>query len=67
MTKCDRCEARPGKSQPEDGDAARLFQAAAHSFPPTTHLCTSCVRTLEAMALRAAGPTRASRKRTVSS
>jgi hypothetical protein len=56
---CHRCKARPGKAQPTDGDAAMLFAAGAHVSNEGVELCHSCQRTLEAMALRVAGPTRA--------
>jgi hypothetical protein len=56
---CQRCS-KPGNGQPTDGDASMLFAAAAHvDFSDETPivLCKSCVRTLEAMSLRAAGLT----------
>lgn len=53
--KCDRCLARPGAEQPEDGDAARLFATAAHHSSERVCLCNACRKTLEGMTLRAAG------------
>lgn len=55
--RCQRCTGRPGNPQPSDGDAATLFATAAHmnnSEFGDIILCTSCVQTLEYMALRAA-------------
>lgn len=58
---CDRClrrgVTRAGKVQPSDGDAAMLFVAAhGHTQHPTeVVLCSSCVRTLDEMSLRASG------------
>jgi hypothetical protein len=51
---CHRCK---GKSQPSDGDAAMLFLAAHGETDGSdvVHLCSSCVRTLEAMSYRVAG------------
>jgi DNA-directed RNA polymerase subunit RPC12/RpoP len=60
---CQRCKRRVGKLQPTDGDAAMLFAAAAHAELDGVYLCGSCTKTLEAMAIRVAGPTRASAAR----
>jgi hypothetical protein len=51
---CQRCDKRRGLEQPEDGDAAKLFEAGAHVQPPV-YLCRLCVHVLESIALRVAG------------